>query len=267
LSLQSPKRRRSRLRFRFSSTPAPHRRLRLQCILHQTFAGWIAFVCFACLPAHSQDTQFLPEVDAYLRFNPKVRVYIQAKDDRAGGDPQQFTFGPSIQFNLKPLVKLRRISAYDLDDSKSRTLVAETGYRIITAPNTPDTNRAEEALTSHLPLVAGILLSDRNRADLQWQNGVFTWRYRNRLTLQRTLPVFSYHLIPYVAAEPFYESQYSKWSTTELYVGCLFPVGKHVQFESYYEHENNTGKHPNKQNNFVGVVLYLYFSREKSSAP
>jgi len=75
------------------------------------------------------------------------------------------------------------------------------------------------------------------------------------------------HLIPYVAAEPFYESQYGKWSTTDLYVGSLFPVGKVVQFDLYYEHENNTGKHPNKQNNFVGVVLYLYFSREKSSAP
>ena len=227
----------------------------------------MVFVCFACVLAHAQDTQSLPEIDAYLRFNPKVRAYIQAKDDRAGGDPQQFTFGPSVQLNLKPMVRLRRIAAADLDDSKSRTLVAETGYRIITAPNTPDTNRAEEALTSHLPLMTGILLSDRNRADLQWQNGVFTWRYRNKLTLQRTLPVFSYHLIPYVAAEPFYESQYNKWSTTDLYAGCLFPVGRHVQFESYYQHENNTGKHPNKQDNFVGVVLYLYFSLEKSSTP
>jgi len=227
----------------------------------------MAFAYFACLLAHAQETQFLPEVDAYFRFNPKVRGYIQAKDDRAGGDPQQFTFGPSVQLDLKPLLKLRRINAYDLNDAKSRMLVAETGYRIIIAPNTPDTNRAEEALTSHFPLGGGILLADRNRADLQWQNGDFTWRYRNKLTLQRTLPVFSYHLIPYVAAEPFYESQYGKWSTTDLYVGCLFPVGRHVQFESYYEHENNTGKHPNKQNNFVGVVLNLYFSLEKSSSP
>jgi hypothetical protein len=228
---------------------------------------WLAFASFACLLAQAQDTQSLPEIDAYFRFTPKVRAYIQAKDDRAGGDPQQFTFGPSLQFSLKPLIRLRRVTTFDLDDSKSRTLVFETGYRIITAPNTADTNRAEEAVISHFPLVAGMLLSDRNRADLEWQNGVFNWRYRNKLTLQRALPVFSYHLIPYVAAEPFYESQYNKWSTTDLYVGSLFPVGRHVQFEAYYEHENNTGKHPNKQNNFLGVVLYLYFSREKSAAP
>jgi len=269
LSLHFPKRKRSRLQLRFSFNLTPSRSLLFQRIsrVHKILGRWTVLVCFGCLLAHAQDTQFLPEVDAYYRFNPRVRAYLQANDDRAGGDPQQFTFGPSIQLSLKPLIRLRRVTTFDLDDSKSRTLVAETGYRIITAPNTPDTNRAEEALTSHLPLMAGILLSDRNRADLEWQNGVFNWRYRNKLTLQRTLPVSSYHLIPYVAAEPFYESQYNKWSTTDLYAGCLFPVGRHIQFESYYEHENNTGKHPNKRNNFFGLVLYLYFSAERSSPP
>jgi len=41
-------------------------------------------------------------------------------------------------------------------------------------------------------------------------------------------------------------------------------VGKHVQFNTYYEHENNTGKRPNRQTNSVGLALYLYFSREKN---
>lgn len=219
--------------------------------------------CFACLLAHAQDTQFLPEVDAYLTVHPNIRAYLQAKDDREGGDPQQFTFGPSIQFSLKPLVKLRQVTVFDLDDTKSRPLLIESGYRIITAPNTPPENRWLDAVTFHLPLMAGILLSDRNRADLDWQNGSFTWRYRNKLTLQRTVPIFSYHLIPYVAAEPFYESQYEKWSATDLYAGCLFPVGKHVQFDAYYEHENDTGKKPNRQHNYIGLALHLYFSLKK----
>ena len=111
--------------------------------------------------------------------------------------------------------------------------------------------------------MAGFHLSDRNRADLDWKNGSFTWRYRNKLTLVRTFAIHSYHFIPYVAAEPYYESQYGKWSTTSLFAGCLFPVGKHVEFNSYYEHDNNTGKHPNQQVNSAGLALYLYFSVEK----
>ena len=103
--------------------------------------------------------------------------------------------------------------------------------------------------------------------DLDWKNGSFTWRYRNKLTLERTFAIRAYHFIPYVAAEPFYESQYNKWSTTDLYAGSLFPAGSHAQFDCYYEHENNTGKHPNRQGEFVGLALHLYFSREKTSRP
>jgi hypothetical protein len=108
-------------------------------------------------------------------------------------------------------------------------------------------------------LNAGFHLSDRNRADLDWKGGKFTCRYRNKLTLERTFSIDSYHFIPYVAAEPYYTSQYAKWSTTALFAGGLFPLGKHVTFNTYYEHENNTGKHLNKSVNELGVALYLYF--------
>ena len=226
---------------------------------------WVVLAWLVCIAAHAQDTQFLPEVDGYLKMNSSIRPYVQAKDDREGGDPVQFTFGPSIQFYRKPLVKLKNITLFDLNDEKSRPLVLESGYRVISAPDTPVENRAIEAVTFRFPFLAGILLSDRNRADLDWQNGGFRWRYRNRLTLERMFAVSSYHLIPYLAAEPFYESQYNKWSTTDLYAGSLLPVGKHVQLNLYYEHENDTGKKPNRQNNYVGLALHLYFSRANSS--
>jgi hypothetical protein len=88
------------------------------------------------------------------------------------------------------------------------------------------------AMTSNFPVKAGFALSDRNRADLDWKGGKFTWRYRNKLTIDRTFSIHSYRLIPYVAAEVYYVNQYNKWSTTSLYVGGLFPPGKHIQFDS-----------------------------------
>jgi hypothetical protein len=59
--------------------------------------------------------------------------------------------------------------------------------------------------------------------------------------------------------EPFYESQYNKWSDTAIYGGCLFPIGKHVELNPYYEHQNNTGKSPNQQLNQLGLILSLFF--------
>jgi Protein of unknown function (DUF2490) len=224
---------------------------------------WAILVSLACLPARAQETQFLPEVDAHLKLNSMFRAYLEAKDDRDGGDPTQLAIGPSLQLYLKPLLKLKKVTTFDLDDSKQRFLVLETGYRYITAPGAPPENRLVEAATSNFPLAAGFFLSDRNRFDLDWKSGKFTWRYRNRLTVERSFAIHSYHFIPYVAGEPFYESQYGKWSTTSLYAGSLFPIGKHVEFNTYYEHDNNTGKHPNQQVNSAGLALYLYFSVEK----
>jgi len=217
----------------------------------------------ACVPVYGQSVQFLPEIDAHLKVNSFLRAYLEAKNDRDGNEYDQFSIGPSIQLYLKPMLKLKRVTAFDLDDSKPRALVLETGYRYVTAPNVAPTNRMQTVLTFQFPLTAGFLVSDRNRADMDWKNGKFTWRYRNKMTLERTFAVHSYHFIPYVAVEPYYTSQYKKWSTTALFAGCLFPAGKYVEFNPYYEHENNTGKRPNRQQDSVGLALYLYFSLEK----
>jgi hypothetical protein len=214
----------------------------------------------ACRPASAQEVHFLPEIDAHLKLNSGFRAYLEAKNDREGGQPDQFAIGPSLQLYLKPLIKLKNVTAFDLDDAKSRFLVLEAGYRYIAAPNAATDNRMLTVATLNFPLKAGFHVADRNRADLDWKNGVFNWRYRNKLTVQRTFAIYSYHLIPYVAAEPYYENKYGKWSTTALYAGCLAPVGKHFLFNAYYEHENNTGKRPNQSQNEVGLALYIYFA-------
>jgi len=75
------------------------------------------------------------------------------------------------------------VTTFDLDDSKSRFLVLETGYRYITAPDANPETRLIEAATSNFPLQGGFFLSDRNRFDLDWKNDLFSWRYQNKLTL------------------------------------------------------------------------------------
>jgi hypothetical protein len=218
--------------------------------------------CRAGSAQSSQEVQFLPEIDAYLKLNRHIRASFQAKDTREGDDSTQAEIGPSMEFYLKPLIRLKEITVFDLDDAKARPLVLEAGYRYLAAPGKPGTDRIPIAVTSHLPIKANLLLTDRNRADLDWSSGDFTWRYRNMLSMERTLEIRSYHLIPYASAEIYYESQYAKVSTTEIYAGSLFPMGKHFQLKAYYEHQNNTGKHPNKQVHGLGLTLNIYISRE-----
>ena len=61
-----------------------------------TLANWAVLVGLACTLSSAQDTQFLPEITQHFKLNSNFRLLVQAKDDREGGDPEQFTFGPVL---------------------------------------------------------------------------------------------------------------------------------------------------------------------------
>lgn len=170
----------------------------------------------------AQIDQLVPEIDLYHKLAADVRVSFQAKETREGGEPTQAEIGPSIEFYVKPLIKLKKITEFDLDDSKPRPLVLSIGYRYLASPNTPQVNRVEPVATAHFPLKGALLLSDRSRADLDWKSSKFSWRYRNLLKIERRIRIRSYRPAPYAAVELFYQSQYNKWSDTAIYVGCCF---------------------------------------------
>jgi hypothetical protein len=217
------------------------------------------------VPARAQTstTYFFPEFDAYFRLNSNVRLVFQAKEAIEGGDLNHAAIGPSIQFYLKPLIKLKKVTAFDMDEAKSRPLMLIIGYRYLPSPNAPTRKRMEPVAMFHFPIKGRILITDKNRADLDWSNRSFTWRYRNRITAERRFTIHSYHPGPYASAEFFYESQYAKWSITRLFAGCLLQLGKHIELDPYYQHDNNTEKHPNHQVNAVGLILNLYFPAAK----
>jgi hypothetical protein len=217
------------------------------------------FLLLLWLPCAAQTVQFLPEIDTYLKMDPKVRFLFQAKQTREGGDPTQAELGPSVDFFVEPLLRLRRVVTFDLDESKSRALVLSAGYRyLITGDGKPD-NRVLLSGTFNFPLKSGLLISDRNRGEFNPGSNYY-WRYRNRLSLQRSLTIHSYHPTPYVRAEFYYDSRYRKWSDTALYAGCLFPIRRHMEIETYYDHQNSTGKAPNQQLNQIGLIFNVFLS-------
>src|SRR5437899_3006240 len=118
-----------------------------------------------CEATAAQETEFLPEVDIYLKLNSSMRLRGQVQNTREGSDPTQLTIGPDLDFYLKPLIRLREVTAFDLDDAKSRPLVLSAGYRLLATPGSPSTNRMVLTATSHFPLKRRLLISDRNRAD------------------------------------------------------------------------------------------------------
>jgi hypothetical protein len=190
-----------------------------------------------------------------------MRVQVQSKQTVEANVPLQAEVGPSLEFYLPPWIKLAEMTRFDLDDAKPRPLVLSIGYRYLpeTSVGGPATNRMEPVATVHFPITNAICMTDRNRFDLDWKNGGFFWRYRNRVQVEGPVGIDGYHFKPYVSVEAFYQSKYDKWSDTAIYAGSTFPIGRKVQIDSYYEHQNQTGTVPNQRLNQVGLILNLYF--------
>ena len=89
----------------------------------------------------AQFDQLLPEIDTYYKISPPVRIWFQAKETREDGTSTTAEIGPSLDFYVKSPVKFEDVTAFDLDDSKSRLIVVSIGYRYLPTPNEPPTNR------------------------------------------------------------------------------------------------------------------------------
>jgi hypothetical protein len=138
--------------------------------------------------------------------------------------------------------------------------VVTAGYRYLIAPDSSSTNRMELTATSHFPTKPGVLLSDRNRSDLDWSDGKFKWRYRNKLEIEKPLGD------PFVPSRALLQRRgvlrksVSKMEHHRNLCGLSFSIRKRFEFDTYYEHQNNTGKSPNRQLHGIGLTLNRYLS-------
>jgi hypothetical protein len=223
------------------------------------WAGLISVLVLIRPLAVAQTLQVWPEISTYVKLNSNVRLYFIATTTRENKKGTSAEIGPNIDFYLKPLIKQQKVTIFQLDKSKSRPLLLRFGYRYLPSTDGPPEHRGVMEATARYPLKSGFLVSDRNRADLRFIDDAFSWRYRNRLTVERTVSILSYHFSPYVRGEVYYDSNYEKWSRTSETLGAAFPIRQHTEIEIYYEHQNDTGKSPNRQVNALGVALNLYF--------
>lgn len=223
----------------------------------------VCSVVFFIQKAPAQALQFWPEVDAHVGLTEGTRLWLQADRLHEEGAPTQTEIGPSLELSVRPLLRLRKFVERRPDLSKLRVLTLTMGYRYLVSSGNAAENRFVFEASPRFPFAAKILLTDRNRSELRIIAGSFSWRYRNRLTLERPMSTRSYSFSPYIRGEGYYDSKYDKWSATTLSAGAIFPIRKHAELEPYYEHQNQSGCRPNQQAETLGLKLSLYFRQQK----
>lgn len=211
------------------------------------------------LQAQTTQSEWWPEVDTYVKLNDELRLKFAAARATDGSTYNSTDVGAGLEITLKPILreKIKR-KMESLDEAKRKYLTFGIGYRYYHNLDKPSENRVELELTPRYFLPWSILLSDRNRADLRVIRGNFSWRYRNRLTLERSFRIKSFRLIPFARGEVYYDSRYSIWNKNSYAFGAGFPIGKRIELEPYYQHDNDS-RASVQHVNALGFTVYLYF--------
>lgn len=208
-------------------------------------------------------SEFWPEVDVYINIKPKVRLYFLGTVSKSVEDGE-----------------LRNAQGYEaqigvhVDYLPNEHVILRTGYRYGTALGSNTDPFKEHRLlaeqTLRKPLPGKLLLSDRNREDFRFVNGDFSFRYRNRVTVEREVYLFKGRtIIPYVSGEIFYDTRYNVWNRNRLAVGLQTslrrgPLGKmllpkhQVILDLYYMRQNDS-RSDIQHVNAIGVALSFYF--------
>jgi hypothetical protein len=207
--------------------------------------------------------EFWPEVDVYITVKPKVRLYLTG------------TISKSVEDG-----ELRNAQGYEgqigvhVDYIPNKHVILRTGYRYGTAvgsnsdPFKEHRLLTEQTLRKLLP--GDFLLSDRNREDFRFVNGDFSFRYRNRVTLEREVHLLKGRTItPYVSAEAFYDTRYKTWNRNRFAVGVqqslrrgplrkmLLPE-RQIILDLYYMRQNDS-RSDIPHVNAIGAALAFYF--------
>src|ERR1700752_2862771 len=147
-------------------------------------------------PAKAQESvtrnEFWPEIDVYINVKPKVRLYLIATVSKSVEDGE-----------IRNAQGFEAQIGAHIDYIPNEHIILRTGYRYGTSVGDSHDSFKEHRLlteqTLRKMLPGGLLLSDRNREDFRFVDGDFSFRYRNRVTIEREVHLVKERTItPYV---------------------------------------------------------------------
>lgn len=167
-----------------------------------------------------------------------------------------------LSYRMKRLVS--RLET-DIDDENEHLLVLGAGYEYLQTLQTNNTKRENRVIVQgtgrHHP-GAGLLLTDRNRLEFRWVNGVYNFRYRNKLAVNRPFRIDKFRFTPYASGELFWDRNHHSWSQNEYSFGVQLPYRQRLMLDTFYLHQNcTTCSHQHA--NVLGLTLNLYFKKLK----
>jgi hypothetical protein len=219
-------------------------------------------VVLLCPSAHARNPQdqgsqseWWPEIDTYVKLNERASLMFEVSRTTDGINYSSADIGPTLQFTLKPILR-RKLEVNNPE--KRKYLTFAVGYRYIPTLDKPDENRVQLELTPRYAFPGSLLLSNRNRVDIRDIGGMWSWRFRERLTLERSFKIKKASLAPYAQGELFYDSRYDIWNRNVYEFGFTLGVRRWLDLKPYYAHQNDS-RSSIPHVNAAGLTASFYF--------
>lgn len=206
-------------------------------------------------------TEAWPAVRATFEIEPRLGVQVfYEKHDGEDVSRSQWKVGTMFSYRMKRMLQRHRD---DIEHENLYNLVVGAGYEFVQTKQSNGTKREHRLMLQTTPKYTPggkVLLQDRNRVEFRWVDGVYDFRYRNKLTVDRPLKVNQLRFTAYASGELFWDRNHHEWNENRYAFGVQVPYKKLLMLDSYYLRKNCTTCTPDPVSVF-GISLSLYFKR------
>jgi Protein of unknown function (DUF2490) len=237
--------------------PSAHGKRSRRILPGLTRTAWILLslpaVWAVALPARAQSASQFPRNDVQGWTDLEATHDLQKK--------VQLTMNGALRWSDDASHVVYRRAGAGLAFKVNKYLTLSPYFNYYSTDSSPvhETREKRVVLAATIGVPAGSWkVRDRNAIERRFLIGSRTWRYRNRLELERGIQVAHSQLRIFLWDEVFYDSASSAWSRNRAALGAGKELSKRLSVDLYYLRQNDGYSHPGDLN-VIGVTLHARF--------
>jgi hypothetical protein len=199
--------------------------------------------CSAVTVSAQGDVDAWPEFDIWITLTEKDRLFLMtsfATDEGKSYNEGAVGIGWDRRLTKKWSVRGSYRYVYtqtDPSDTEESRLIFDAKY--------------------YIPLGKKWMLTNRNRVDLRFVGSDFSWRFRDRIQIERPTPIWNHDLILWSSLEGWYDSNYNVVvNRTRVMAGFTFFFTKWLSTDIFYAFQDE--RNPESQKNALGIFVGLW---------
>ena len=231
----------------------------------------LLIVLFQTAAAQNTSFEFWPEADIWYRLSPSWRlsafVPVTKYHESKYRDLNIYLQADYAWGKTKHIFQRRLMDENRIQEMKA--WLVRGGFMEGWSLGENAGNYTEDMLFAEIhrriPIKGRVLLSHRFRTDLRWvgEDPAFSYRYRYRLMIERECYAGNFSIVPYINAEPYWDSRYLEFSRLRLIGGATASWVPRFAVESNITYQyDNTYSTTNLY--ALNLILHVFFESNRS---